>query len=69
MSNATQAGVSKHTDTKSTEVGGCVFMDITSMTLVSLGGNKHLLVVVDDASGKVVSQFMKNNEGCDDQVL
>ena len=44
-------------------------MDITSMTLVSLGGNKHWLVVVDDASGKVFSQFMKNKSALKDVMI
>jgi hypothetical protein len=57
-SNAQQKAVSKTTSVKSTIPGERIFMDITSIKHVSLGGKKFWLVVVDDATSYTWSYFL-----------
>jgi len=50
--------IPKESHNKATEPGGRIFLDISSMKTSSLGGNKHWLLAVDEASGFKKSWFM-----------
>ena len=59
VSHIAQQGVPKETYTRHAKPGGRLFFDLSSVKKKSLGGNKFWLAVVDDATGKTWSTFMK----------
>ena len=60
-----QKNIPKENTNKSTITGDRVYLDISPMTQVSSGGNKHWAFIVDEAMRYKKSFFLKKN----DQIL
>lgn len=69
ISKAKQKNTSKWTDVKSKTPGERLFIDISSSKALSFSGSKFWLLIVDDASDKCWSQFLKFKSDLPQQVI
>jgi hypothetical protein len=64
-----QKNVSKESHNKATEPGERIYLDISSMKHSSLGGNKHWLLIVDEATRYKKSFFMKKKSALVEDIM
>ena len=68
-SKSRQKDVSKSLVPRSKQKSERIFLDGTSVKHTSVGGSKHWVVALDDATNKLWSFFMKNKDGQVDLLL
>ena len=69
LSKAQQKKVQKVTGTKATRPGERLFIDISSLMKPSIGGSKHLGLIVDDYSDYCWDVYLKTKDQLTQQVL